>query len=248
MTQFILDLGMSSPGFPVALPRWPAPSNALITWRWPAEDQVRVRNLVSRGAMRPIYHFTSWKLGRSVQLESGLEAQVAQQLDACPTVSAYAEQPVVMEFSTPEGVWSRHVPDFAMLQRGVPIFLEVKFTRDVDEHVLQRTQLLKGLLAPLGIDYRLVTEEDLPEPVRLENSWSLLSRGRARIPEVQALLIHEQARANMTLGMLGWGRPTIARQLARLILEGRLSVDMSQRLGPDTLAFTMQQGGGWLWA
>ena len=249
MTLFTHDLGLS-PGFPVALPRWqaPDPSNSLITWRWPAQGQVRMRNLVSRAAMRPIYRFTSWKIGRSVQLESALEEQVALQLDACPTISAYAEQPALLEFITSKDEWARHVPDFAVLHRGSPGFLEVKFARDVDENVQQRTQNLIRLLAPFGINYRLVTEVDLPGPARLNNAWSLLSRGRTAITAAQALLTYQQARAGMTLGDLGWNQTTGARQLARQILEGRLSVDMSQRLSADTIAFTTQQQEGWLWA
>lgn len=250
MTFFTSDLGSCSPGFPVVLPRWQAPTSpdAPITWQWPAEGKVRVRNLVSRGAMRATYRFTSVKLGRIVQLESSLEEQVALLLDACPTVSAYAEQPVLMEFITPDGSRSRHVPDLAVLHHGVPMFIEVKFSRDVDLEVLQRTRRLIDLLAPLGIGYRLVTEADLPAPTRLDNAWSLLTRGRVDVSPTQLVLIHERARHGATLGELGWKQPGLARQLARQILEGRISVDLSCPLDANTLVSTSRHAEGWLWA
>lgn len=250
MTLPNLYLGRTNPAFPCTPLRWASPSNTNtpVRWRWPEPGQERIRKLLSRAAMRPIYRFTSWKLGRSVQLESALEEQVALQLDACPTIDAYAEQPALLEFLTPEGERTRHVPDFAVSHRGTPGFLEIKFARDVDERVLQRTELLIRLLAPLGIGYRLVTEIDLPGPARLANAWCLLSRGRQSVTEVQVLLTHQQARIGMTLGDLGWNQPTTARQLARQILEGRLSVDLSQRLGAGTMAFTTKQEEGWLWA
>lgn len=250
MTPFTPDLGVPRPSFPVVLPRWPAPNpdDALITWKWPEDGEVRARNLLSRGAMRAIYRFTSWKLGRSVQLESALEEQVALQLDACPTVSAYGEQPVLMQFAAPGGGWARHYPDFAVLHRGIPVFLEVKYVRDVDASVLQRTQYLTMLLAPLGITYRLVTELDLPSPNRQANAWSLLTRGRTTVTDVQALLVHQQALSGAPLAELGWGQAATARSLARQILEGRISADLSQPLGLDTMAYTSEHEEGWLWA
>lgn len=250
MTLFTPDLGVPRPSFPVVLPRWqaPHPDEAPITWKFPPEGEVRARNLLSRGAMRAIYRFNSWKLARIVQLESSLEEQVAQLLDACPTVAAYAEQPVLMQFESSEGAWARHYPDFAVLHRGLPAFLEVKYARDVDSLVLERTRHLISLLAPLGIGYRLVTELDLPCADRLTNAWSLLSRGRSAITDLQALLVHQQARPGASLSALGWGQAATARSLARQILEGRISVDLSRPIGPDTMAYTSEQEEGWLWA
>lgn len=250
MTLFTPDLGVPRPSFPAVLPRWPAPDlhDALITWWWPPAGEVRARNVLSRGAMRAIYRFSSWKLARSVHFESALEEQVALQLDACPTVGAYAEQPVLMEYATPYGGWARHYPDFAVLHRGSRAFIEVKFARDVDASVLERTQHLSTLLAPLGIAYRLVTEVGLPSPARLANAWSLLSRGRTAITDLQALLVHQQALDGVSLADLGWGRVAIARSLARQIMEGRISVDLSRPIGLDTMAYTSQHEEGWLWA
>lgn len=249
MMLFTSDLGQGAPGFPAVLPQWPAPDLqwAGLSWTWPAAGKVRMRKLLSRGARRPIFRFTSLKLGRSVQLESMLEEQVALQLDACPSVAAYAEQPVMIHVITEQGPL-RHVPDFAILQDGRPGFLEIKYARDVDAQVRYRTALLCERLAPLGMGYRLITEQDLPSPHRLSNAWALLSRGRSKVTDLDALLLHHQTSQSTTLGELGWDNPATARRLARHILEGRLPVDLSVPLGRDSRVGAASKKEAWLWA
>lgn len=249
MTLLFPKPGLKAPGFPHVLPQWLAPDLqwAGLTWHWPPPGSVRMRKLLSRGARRPIFRFASLKLGRSVHMESLLEEQVALQLEACPSVSAYAEQPVMFHLATTDGPM-RHVPDFAVLQDGQPGFLEIKYAKDVDAQVLRRTAILADRLAPFGMSYRLVTEADLPNAARLANAWALISRGRAKVSDLDTLLLHHQAAHTTTLGELGWGDPAVARRLARHILEGRLQVDLSVLLGRQSRVGAAAKKEAWLWA
>ncbi|WP_163839456.1 hypothetical protein [Pseudoxanthomonas sacheonensis] len=199
--------------------------------------------------MRPIYRFISLKLGRAVHVESGLEHQVAMLLDACPTVDWFAEQPVMMEFDTPQGL-ARHIPDFAVAHRGRPWFLELKFARDLDAVLIERTQHLTELLSAVGVGYRLITERDLPGPTRLSNAWSLLQRGRGVSSEHQSLLAYHQVSSTpgISLGELGWSMPANAIGLARDLMQGRLHTDLALPLSSESRIWASGVEGGWLWA
>ena len=243
--------GYSSPTYPRAPLRWPSPEHpaAGVQWWWPDEGKVRVRKLLSRAAMRPIYRFASLKMGRSIHLESALEHQVAMLLDACPTVEAFGEQPVTLEFETGTGA-ARHIPDFAVSHRGHPWFLEVKYSKDVDSTCLQRTQRLVDLLAPLGIEYRLITEKDLPLQPRLSNAWALLQRGRRTVPPHLSLMTYQRVLSSpgITLGELEWASPLIAASLAGDLMQGRLHTDLGKTLTLESPILASQTEGNWLWA
>lgn len=250
MTMYLQPRAYGS-GLPPAAPRWPSPAldRSAISWRWPDAGKVRMRKLLSRGAMRPIYRFPSLKLQRDVQMESDLERQMAMLFDACPAVASFAEQPA--ELVLTHGHWSgRHIPDFAVVHRGRPGFIEAKYYKDVDAEVLARTRSMAAALAGAGIGYHLVTERDLPCQARLDNARILLQRGRLPRNPVDAFLVlcRVQDGTAMTLGDLGWTLPGRSHALARDILEGRLHVDLSLRLTATTPVVSGPHAEGWLWA
>lgn len=203
----------------------------------PEEGHVRVRRLIHRGAPRPVSKFLSVTLGRSVHCESSLEIDAALILDACPSVSTFGEQAVTLHYF--EGnVWRWHVPDFVVVADGVREFIEIKFQRDIDDEVLERTQLLTRLLGQFGYGYRLLSEKTLRTGVALKNARSLLVRGREEVPPLWALCTHEKVRKEgpLTLGSLGWnipGKPE-GSWIARLIISGALSADLSVALSSDS--------------
>lgn len=242
--------GQSSPLFPRAPLRWAPPQSAAgVQWRLPDEGKVRARKLLSRAATRPVYRFTSLKMGRSIHLESALEHQVAMLLDACPTVDAFGEQPVTIEFDTGRGM-AKHIPDLALTHRGQPWFLELKYSKDVDQACLDRTRRLTELLMPLGIGYRLVTEKDLPQQPRLSNAWVLLQRGRRTVPSHLSLMIYQRVLQSpgITLRELEWASPMTAAALARDLLQGGLYADLGEKISEKTAIWTSPVQGGWLWA
>lgn len=251
MTLPDIYLGPVGPAFPREPVRWASPATSAdgVRWAWPDAGKVRVRKLLSRAARRPIFRFSSLKMGRSIHLESQLEHELALLLDACPRVDAFAEQPVVMEFNTAGGT-ARHIPDFAVAHQGRPWFVEVKFARDVDAAVLERTHHLTKLLADVGVGYRLMTEQDLPAPTRLSNAWSLLQRGRRMTTDHDTVLTLHQVitHPRITLGELGWDDTTRATILARELMQGRLHTDFSARLSSTSIVQATPVEGGWLWA
>ena len=203
----------------------------------PKEGQVRVRRLIHRGAPRPVSKFLSVTLGREVHCESSLEIDAALILDACPTVSSFGEQAVTLHFFD-GNVWRWHIPDFVVAAGGVREFIEIKFQRDIDAEVRERTQLLVRLLWPFGYGYRLLTEETIRTGVALKNARSLLVRGREEVPPLWALCTREKIRKGgpLTLGALGWndpGKPE-GSWIARLIIRGALSTDLNMALSSDS--------------
>lgn len=203
----------------------------------PKNGEERVRNLVHRGAPRPVCKYPSFKLNRTVECESLLEVDLAILLDASPAISAFAEQAVTLCYFEC-GARRNHVPDYVVLVRGQLHLVEVKFKHDVDTDVQSRTARLRSLLRPMGISYRVWTEEHIRQGTWLENARQLLRRGRYSISDLELLNCYERLRSRgpSTLEQWGWhesGNHT-AVGVARLILQGRARVDLSRRLSAQT--------------
>lgn len=218
----------------------------------PKAGHVRVRRLIHRGAPRPVTKFPSIKLERAVHCESALEVEAATVLDACPQVRWFGEQPLVLHFQQDDYQRS-HVPDFIVATHDRQEIVEVKFQRDIDSHVLERTALLQQLLKPYGYCYRLISELEIRHGHALGNSKSLLLRGREVAPSMWALQIYEDVRrhGSLPLALFGWDRPGQAEAgwIAREIIDGRLRVDLTKPLSSDSMvcAASASQLEGQLW-
>lgn len=216
----------------------------------PPEGDVRVRNLIHRGAMRPVFKVPSLKLQRTVQCESLLEVDLALLLDASPFVSSYSEQPVTFRFVI-DGEKRWHVPDFLVEQAGRRIYIEVKFECDVDDHVLARTALLEQQVEHEGDFYVLLTENDIRKPNWVSNARQVLRRARHDLAPIDLVGHFERLRTgrSMTLKDWSWGqsREVDAIALARLMMQGSAYLDMSRPLAPETKvrAANGKEGGSW---
>lgn len=191
----------------------------------------RIRNLVHRGAMRPVLKLTSIKMERVIQCESLLEADVALLLDASSNVHEFAEQALRINYLV-DGMWRTHIPDFAVLCSGELSFCEVKYAAKVDAEAIEREQYLRPVLAGIGVSYRMQTERQVGR-VEVGNAFAVLRRARhARCP-VMSLAVLEEVRksASTSLGVFGWSNAgsSEAACLARLIVQGRANVDWSAR-------------------
>ncbi len=217
--------------------------------QFPALGELRVRRIISRSAPRPVTKYPSVRLGRTVHCESSLEVDVAELLDACGQVTGFGEQPVIIRYVL-GGVRHWHVPDFMATTLWNRVLIEVKFTKDVTPEVLERTQFLTHALRSLGYDYCLVTEEQIHRGAYLDNARYLLRRGRTRIPTRRGLELFSQIKAagNLPFGVFDSDEDRTI--VARLILDGRLSVPMDTALGPYSpvgLA-SREEGQPWAWA
>lgn len=206
----------------------------------PAPGQVRVRRLVHRGAPRPTTKVPSVLLGRIVQCESALEADLASILDACPGVVWFAEQPAVIRFKF-DGASTSHVPDFAVATVAGCEFVEVKFEKDANDDAMERTMRLTALLRPYGVGYRLVTERHIRTQPMLGNARQLLIRGRETVEPTWALRMQEavRRRGSIRLAEFGWKEPGSfeAGGVARLILDACLHLDMRAEISPATQVY-----------
>lgn len=196
----------------------------------PPRGEIRMRNLVHRGAPRPVFKTNSVKLGRVVQGESTLEHETALLLDVSPTVRSFAEQPVRIHYQA-LNTWRSHIPDFALLVESRLNFVEIKFEKDVDTEVCDRTRLLKEYLGALDVGYCLLTERHLRQGDNLQNAQRVLRRARHSISEVHLLTILEKLRdmGRLPLAAFGWNIADSkdAIGIAQLIMSGHAAVDNS---------------------
>lgn len=194
----------------------------------PTNGEVRMRNLVHRGAQRPVSKATSIKLDRVVHCESVLEHEAFLLLEVSPSVHAFSEQPVRIRYMQ-ENEWRSHIPDFVMIMGDRITFVEVKFSKDVDELVNARTRLMKKILNRFGVDYRLVTEDELRKGVYVQNAMRILRRARHAINDVQLLASLERLRSvdRLPLAAFGWSvaESTPAIGIAKLIMSGHAAID-----------------------
>ena len=194
----------------------------------PPPGEVRIRNLVHRGAPRPVFKTASVKLGRVVQCESALEYEAALLLDVIPAVLAFAEQPVRIHYRTEEG-WRSHVPDLAVLVADRLTFVEIKFEKDVDAEVCERTRTLEGQLGALGAGYCQLTERQLRQGDHIQNALRVLRRARHSISGAQLLTTLEKLRTmdRVPLAAFGWSVADSqeAVGIAQLIMSGHAVID-----------------------
>lgn len=215
-----------------------------ISVRLPIAGEVRVRDLVYRGAPRPVTKVPSVTLNRIVQCESVLEADLASILDACPGVTAFAEQAAELRYWHDGNVrW--HVPDFIVRTDDEEVeFVEVKFIRDMNFEIRNRTRLLQELLRPYRINYRLVTEGTIRKGCALANAETLLVRGRMIPSELWAIQACDAVRNRgfVPLSEFSWSvsGSVEAAGIARLIIDGHLHVDMSNEIDASTLVYRAQ--------
>lgn len=135
---------------------------------------------VNNGGGNIMGFFPSAKTRRVLQVESRLELLHAIRLECDPEVIEFYDQacriPITMPSKQPRGP-SSHVPDWLVLTRSGLELQEVKPRHHVqtDPRVPAVTKQARSWGAPMGITYRIVTEEDLPEPTELANLQFLVA-------------------------------------------------------------------------
>ncbi|HRP71750.1 MAG TPA: TnsA endonuclease N-terminal domain-containing protein [Luteimonas sp.] len=219
----------------------------------PPEDVVRIRNLVSRATQRAVFKMTSIKLARVVQCESILESDVVLRLDSNPGVTSYAEQPVRIHYLM-DGVWRSHIPDFVLLSGDQLIVIEVKYEKDVDDEVRERTRWMEGALARLGVEYRLLTEMHIRQGDAVQNALRLLRRARHPASDEHLLQAYDVLRqaGNLPLSAFGWHLPDSLNAIciAQLVVRGRAMVEKNAPLTGESMVWPIEdkgQGQGVSW-
>lgn len=213
-------------------------NNPILEIAFPPEGKVRSRRIVSRSRARATGKYPSWKMCRMMQWESVNELNAYRLLDANPAATAYHEQPLTITFKI-NGEIHKHYPD-TMVQWGNSRELwEIKTAADAARpEVAERTRLMEDALPQLGFAYRMVLAEELSKEPRLSNVLTVLKFGRAPVPP----LAMEQIRQAFSFaGEIAWGAVLDGalgqfgrNHVCRLILEGRLRLNLDQPLAINT--------------
>lgn len=204
---------------------------------FPKEGKIRSRKVVKRSNARNTGKYPSWKMQRMMQWESMHEGNAMRILDATPNVVSFSEQPCEIIY-TLNGNQRRHYPDFMVIEGKHREFWEVKTESDANSpEVAERTALLTEALPEYGYGYRIVLAEVLAKQPRLDNVKRLNKLGRQPISSleqehIRRLFAHEP--------VISWEvfeqQPLVTlRNISRLILQGKLSIDFNQPIGPATL-------------
>ena len=203
---------------------------------YPTNGKIRSRKVVSLSNARNSGKYPSWKMQRMMQWESPHEGNAMRILDATPNVISFNEQPCEIVY-TLNGVKRRHYPDFMVLEQHRHEFWEVKTERDANEpEVAERTAHLIEVLPTYGYGYRMVLAEMLATQPRLDNIKRLNKLGRFAVPDIEKEKIR---RLFLEAPVMDWGMfesqsHSVLQHISRLILEGKLSVDLHRPINAAT--------------
>lgn len=211
-----------------------------------AAEGERTRRVVSRSNCRVTGKHPGFKSGRMHYWESFIERDAFTLLEADPHILSFAEQPAVIYFGSK--LKQRHYPDLLITSPDRREFVEIKTDRDADnDEVVERTALLTPALACHGYSYRVWRSSEIRDRTsRLSNLRHLLRFGRAPVSLVDFewfRRIFEQA-SSLPWGIIV-GKPTDAVRLTglcRLVLEGKLQVDLEKPIFSDTV---VTRGEAW---
>ncbi|MES2012349.1 MAG: TnsA endonuclease N-terminal domain-containing protein [Pseudomonadota bacterium] len=197
---------------------------------FPTNGKIRSRKVVSRSNAHNTGKYPSWKMQRMMQWESTHEGNAMRILDATPSVVSFNEQPCEIVY-TLHGVKRRHYPDLMVVEPHRRELWEVKTARDANEpEVAERTAYLTDVLPAYGYGYRMVLAEVLATQPRLDNVKRLNKLGRHPVSGLEQESIR---RIFMQEPVLQWGMfeaqsPIALQHISRLILEGKLHIDLHQ--------------------
>lgn len=204
---------------------------------FPKDGKIRSRKVVKRSNARNTGKYPSWKMRRMMQWESVHEGNAMRILDATPHVTSFNEQPCEIIYQL-NGVQHRHYPDLLVIQNHSREFWEVKTRSDAERpDVEERTAFLTNNLPEHGYGYQLIFAESLAKQPRLDNVKRLNKLGRQPV----SILVEECIRRLFTKEpVVSWGvfeqqSPEVLRNICRLILEGKLNIDLNVPIRTTTL-------------
>ena len=203
---------------------------------FPKDGKIRSRKVVKRSNARNSGKYPSWKMQRMMQWESVHEGNAMRMLDANPSVISFNEQPCEIIYNL-NGEKHRHYPDLLVIESDQKELWEVKTAEDAAQpEVAERTIFLTEALPFYGYNYRMVIAESLASQPLLNNIKRLNKLGRQSVPIIQQETLRRifKEQPVMDWGVFEKQSPTALRQISRLILEGKLSIDLTQPIHAAT--------------
>ncbi len=202
-------------------------------------EEERARRVISRSNSRVTGKYPGLKSRRMHYWESSLERDAFMLLDVSAEVISFDEQPVTLYYGI--GKKLRHYPDVLVSYPNRKVFVEIKTDREAQtEEIVSRTAYLIPALARHGYGYRIWTESEIRDrSFRLSNLRFLLRFGRTEVELTRFEWLRQLFSKNASLS---WkdvvGHPTDKGKLSalcRLILEGRLRIDLMRPILPESL-------------
>lgn len=177
-----------------------------------------------------------------MQWAKSSELNAFRLLDAEPRVLAFREYPLAINLIC-NGQTLKHYPEIQVdLCSGRELWRICTAEQAASPEEASLTSLLKAQLPPHGYTYRIVTSESLAVEPRLSIVLSLLRYGRKTITLTER---EHLARILEKTGYIHWGTadtgvlgPRSRTIIARLTLEGILSVPYNSPLNPETPFFS----------
>ena len=198
----------------------------------------RSRKVVKRSNHGHVYKFASQKCGRTIQLESSLEYDLAIILEFEPGVILYQEQPFELQVVLDDKVKTVYPDMMVFHDDGSTQIIEVKPLEKAQRpEIIKKFEIEHKALESLGYQFKVFTECDIRNGLRLKNSRKILPFRRI---SVGTLLIET------ILSALKW-RPMSAKEmlllingltfelLFALVSHGVISTDLSVELTPQSL-------------
>lgn len=202
-------------------------------------EEERARRVISRSNSRVTGKYPGLKSRRMHYWESSLERDAFMLLDVSTEVVSFDEQPVTLYYGI--GKKLRHYPDLLVSYPNRQVFVEIKTDREAQSmEVVTRTAYLIPALARHGYGYRVWTESEIRDrSFRLSNLRFLLRFGRSEVELPRFEWFRQLFRQAPSIP---WkeivGSPTDSNKLTtlcRLILEGRLQIDLTRPILPESL-------------
>lgn len=201
-------------------------------------DFAPVRNPVKKTIGSYPGYVPSKKMRRMIAVESTLERDFVILLDADTAVDAYTEQPTTIEYIV-DGKQHSYTPDFAVSRGGNLTFIEIKpEAKALRPENIRKFIAIRAAFAERNYHFIVLTEMDIRRQPRLRNAELLHRLGRVGLPDEELdTIVSELGRTgNTTVETLAdrLGRPNAIASVYGAIAAGRLTMDMSQPLGPSS--------------
>lgn len=202
-------------------------------------EEKRVRRVISRSNSRVTGKYPGLKSRRMHYWESSLERDAFMLLDVSTKVVTFDEQPVTLYYGI--GKKLRHYPDVLVSYPNRQVFVEIKTDREaLSKEIVTRTAYLVPALARHGYGYQVWTESEIRDrSFRLANLRFLLRFGRSEVELRRFEWFRQQFKREASLSWKAIvGTPTDKGKLSslcRLILEGRLRIDLTRPILPESL-------------
>lgn len=207
--------------------------NGILDISYPEDGKLRMRKVVSRSNAKHTGKYPSIKMQRMMQWESRHEANAMMLSDADPAVISFTEQPCAIQYVM-DGEHKTHYPDLLIETHDHKILVEVKTPEDAaKDEVKARSDLMAASLPHFGYQYQVMLSDELASQPRLSNIKKILRLGRMPLD----LISYEQYRLSFARQPIQvWGSFDTAqkRQVARLLLDGHLTISHKAAIQHDT--------------